>query len=130
MKINKVKPCRAGNSCSRESRTCRPGTGTVGACLVSIAPARLRRAGLLPLGLRDPLPEPERQLYHLLREEGGDAYSRYNSLPRELVSFEQSLDRLANSQAPTSMKATYSVLREDDTVELQYADVVEAEESE
>ena len=38
-------------------------------------------------------PEPERQLYRLLREEGGDAYSRYNALIRELVSFEQALDR-------------------------------------
>ncbi|MCX6930149.1 MAG: hypothetical protein NT154_44095 [Verrucomicrobia bacterium] len=37
--------------------------------------------------------EPERQLYRLLRQEGGDAYSRYNALIRELVSFEQALDR-------------------------------------
>lgn len=28
----------------------------------------------------------------LLRQEGGDAYSRYNSLLRELMSFEQALD--------------------------------------
>lgn len=34
-----------------------------------------------------PAAEPERQLYHLLREEGGDAYSRYNALRRELDSF-------------------------------------------
>jgi hypothetical protein len=37
-------------------------------------------------------PEPERQLYRLLRQEGADAYSRYNSLLRELVSFENALD--------------------------------------
>jgi len=41
-------------------------------------------------------PEPERQLYRLLRQEGGDAYSRYNALIRELVSFEQALDRRQN----------------------------------
>lgn len=29
----------------------------------------------------------------LLRQEGGDTYSRYNALLRELVSFEQALDR-------------------------------------
>ena len=38
-------------------------------------------------------PEPERQLYRLLRQEGGDAYSRYIALIRELVSFEEALDR-------------------------------------
>jgi len=37
--------------------------------------------------------EAELVLYRLLRAEGGDSYSRYNSLLRELVSFEQALDR-------------------------------------
>ena len=37
--------------------------------------------------------EPELQLYDLLKREGGDAYSRYNALVRELVSFENALDR-------------------------------------
>jgi hypothetical protein len=37
--------------------------------------------------------EPELQLYRLLRREEGDAYSRYNALVRELVSFEAALDR-------------------------------------
>jgi len=32
------------------------------------------------------------QLYRLLRQQGGDAYSRYNALLRELVSFESALD--------------------------------------
>jgi hypothetical protein len=69
------------------------GRRTVPACLVGIARARLRHAGLT--GGTDVLPpqEPELQLYRLLRREGGDAYSRYNSLLRELVSFEQALDR-------------------------------------
>jgi hypothetical protein len=37
--------------------------------------------------------EVELQLYRLLRREGGDAYSRYNALIRELVSFESALDQ-------------------------------------
>ncbi|MBI3852543.1 MAG: hypothetical protein HY298_19980 [Verrucomicrobia bacterium] len=69
------------------------GRTTIAACLVGIARSRLSRAGLLPSVVANPLPEPERQLYRLLREEGGDAYSRDNALLRELVSFEQALDR-------------------------------------
>jgi hypothetical protein len=34
----------------------------------------------------------ELQLYDLLKREGSDAYSRYNALLRELVSFENALD--------------------------------------
>ena len=68
------------------------GRRTPTACLVSIASPRLLRAGVLPSGA--PLiEEAELALYRLLRAEGGDAYSRYNSLLRELVSFEQALDR-------------------------------------
>lgn len=37
--------------------------------------------------------EHELQLYRLLKLEGGDAYSRYNALVRELVSFENALER-------------------------------------
>jgi hypothetical protein len=67
------------------------GRRTAPAFLVSIARPRLQRAGLLRN--TDPVwPEPELQLYRLLRRDGGDAYSRYNSLLRELVSFEQTLD--------------------------------------
>jgi len=69
------------------------GKCTIPACLVSMARSRLRRAGLLTGAVASSLPEPERQLYRLLRQESGDAYSRYNSLIRELVSFEQALDR-------------------------------------
>ena len=68
------------------------GRCTIPACLVSMARPRLHRAGLITGG-GDSFPEPERQLYRLLRAEGGDAYSRYNALIRELVSFEQALDR-------------------------------------
>jgi hypothetical protein len=44
--------------------------------------------------------EPELQLYDLLKREGGDAYSRYNALVRELVSFENALDRRNQKIAP------------------------------
>ena len=62
--------------------------------LVEIAAPRLARAGILD---RDaPAPEPERALYRLLSESAGDAYSRYNSLLRELSSFEHALDHRMN----------------------------------
>jgi hypothetical protein len=68
------------------------GQQTAPAWLVSIARSRLAKAGLLDRST-PAAPEPELQLYRLLRREGGDAYSRYNSLLRELISFEQALDR-------------------------------------
>ena len=74
------------------------GRSSIAACLVEIAGPRLRRLGLLP-PVRVPVyPEPERRLYHLLRLQGGDAYSRYSALLRELVSFEQALDHRLRSQ--------------------------------
>ena len=36
--------------------------------------------------------DAELALYRRLREAGGDAYSRYNALLREVVSFESALD--------------------------------------
>ena len=68
------------------------GRCTVAACLVVIARSRLTRAGLMPAAVVSGLCEPELQLYRLLRQQGGDAYSRYNALLRELVSFESALD--------------------------------------
>lgn len=68
------------------------GRETAPALLVGIARSRLGKAGLLDRSTPAP-PEPELQLYRLLRREGSDAYSRYNSLLRELISFEQALDR-------------------------------------
>ncbi len=38
-------------------------------------------------------------MWSLLRRQGGDAYSRYGALLRELVSFEQALDRRSRGQA-------------------------------
>ena len=66
---------------------------TIASCLVEIAAPRLRRAGLLPRELPTAQPDIELELYAMLRRQGGDAYSRYNSWLRELVSFEQALDR-------------------------------------
>lgn len=70
----------------------RAGRGTVAACLIDIGRPRLQAAGLIPAGMVPRLAEPESQLYRLLRAEGGDAYSRYNALLREFVSFESALD--------------------------------------
>jgi hypothetical protein len=74
---------------------------TIPACLVAIAGPRLYRAGLISQRASDFLREPELQLYRLLHQEGGDAYSRYNSLLRELVSFEQALDHRQSRLKPT-----------------------------
>ena len=71
----------------------RSGRCTIPACLVGMARTRLCRTGLLTGVVAGAFADPERQLYRLLRLEGGDAYSRYNALTRELVSFEQALDR-------------------------------------
>ncbi len=72
------------------------GQCTVAACLVAIGSPRLRQSGFaLPAAL-GPCAEPELALYRLLRCAEGDAYARYNTLLRRLVSFEQALDsRLA-----------------------------------
>lgn len=76
------------------------GRRSIPACLVAIAAPRLRRSGLLRGATPGLLTEPELQLYELLRPAGGDTYSRYNALLRELVSFEQALDhRLRRSTA-------------------------------
>ena len=74
------------------------GKPTAPAWLVSIARSRLGRAGLLDPATPSAA-EPELQLYRLLRRERGDAYSRYNALLRELISFEQALDRRTSRMA-------------------------------
>jgi hypothetical protein len=69
----------------------RDGRQTVAACLVRIASPRLSRAGLMdPKAVDDR--DVELDLYQLLSGEDGRAYSRYNSLLRELASFEHALD--------------------------------------
>ncbi len=96
MRINNWSEVRPGGELVRQGLAdFQAGRCTAPACLVSMARTRLRRAGLLPDSAANPFPEPERQLYSLLRQAGGDAYSRYNALVRELVSFENALDRFS-----------------------------------
>lgn len=71
----------------------RAGRSTIAACLIAIARPRLTAAGLIPAQGACLPKEPELELYRILRKQGGDAYSRYNALLRELVSFESALDR-------------------------------------
>lgn len=73
------------------------GRRTIPACLVEIARSRFVRAGLLSRTVPNLIPEPELHLYRLLCDQEGDAYSRYNSLIRELISFENALDRVISS---------------------------------
>lgn len=80
------------------------GRSTVASCLVAISSPRLKQAGLLPEPAPSGLDEPERELYRSLRAEGGDAYSRYNALIRELISFGQALDRRLRQEKATELK--------------------------
>ncbi|MDQ6940261.1 MAG: hypothetical protein M3119_08915 [Verrucomicrobiota bacterium] len=67
---------------------------TIGSCLVSIARPLIETSELAKqFPSLTYFAEPERALYRLLCEEGGDAYGRYNSLLRRLVSFERALRR-------------------------------------
>ncbi len=61
--------------------------------LVQISRPRLVDCGLLTPDKSAGVAQPELELYRLLRQEGGDAYARYNALSRELVSFGMALDR-------------------------------------
>ena len=72
---------------------------TPASCLVRMARRRLFAAGLMPRSATHD-PHAELELYHLLADEGNRAYSRYNALIRELVSFEHALDhRLSRIKA-------------------------------
>lgn len=68
---------------------------TIPSCLVRIASPRLTKAGLIPQP-DEPDINAELDLYEMLSNEGENAYSRYNALIRELVSFERSLDQRIN----------------------------------
>ncbi len=74
------------------------GRVTPESCLLAVGWSRLQRGGL-PMPAKTPVsfPEPEMQLYSILRSEAGDAYSRYNALLRRLISFEQSLEQQKTS---------------------------------
>lgn len=76
-----------GDLIAQGLRDRRAGRCTIPSILLEIAHSRLTTAGVMQATCAPPAAEPERQLYRLLREEGGDAYSRYNALRRELDSF-------------------------------------------
>ena len=69
----------------------REGRTTINSCLVVIAFGKFRAAGLVSGDA--PFAEAELVLYDLLRKEGHNAYGRYNSFIRELVSFGRALTR-------------------------------------
>lgn len=71
----------------------RSGLRTVAACALDTARSRLQHDGIRWDTTSPGRQEPELELYELLRREGGDAYSRYNAILRELVSFEAALAR-------------------------------------
>jgi len=83
------------------------GRRTIPACLVEIARSRLTRSGVVPAGASSSLPDPELRLYRMLRQQGDDAYSRYNALLRELISFEQALEsrRSRRTSLPAPMRS-------------------------
>ncbi|MGH7651000.1 MAG: hypothetical protein ACREMS_04070 [Gemmatimonadaceae bacterium] len=68
------------------------GRQTVPALLIEVARTRLTRAGLLRPSEQASRVDAELVLYRLLRTQKGDAYTRYNALLRELVSFENALE--------------------------------------
>ena len=72
---------------------------TIAALVVSVARARLARAGVVPEHVPRISEKPELDLYDALRSQPGDAYSRYNALIRELVSFVSALDHRLHSTA-------------------------------
>ena len=66
---------------------------SVAACLVKIGSAKLRRCGVKLVVTEEEALNADHELYALLsRQHGNDAHRRYNSLLRELVSFERALE--------------------------------------
>lgn len=73
---------------------------SVESCLVEIARPRLELSGLLT-----PAPrrlDAEIQLYRLLGEQVPNPHGRFNSLLRELVSFEHALDHRMAKKTPAN----------------------------
>ncbi len=69
------------------------GRESVASYLVKIASRRLRSCGIPVEVAGEEALEADHRLYDLLvREHGDEAYGRYNSLLRELVSFERALE--------------------------------------
>lgn len=91
--MNRSRQLPGGDLIAQGLQDCIAGRITPAACLIAMGWPRLNRAGM---NLQDRklhrIPDPEHQLYQLLCMEEGDAYSRYNSLIRLLVSFEHALE--------------------------------------
>lgn len=64
---------------------------TMASCLVRMARRRLVGAGLMEASQQHDM-DAALDLYQLLSHEGNQAHSRYNSLVRQLISFEHALD--------------------------------------
>ena len=64
---------------------------TISSCLVAVALPRLQACGVVPCDFKPHFQQSELLLYRILLKQSGDAYSRYNALLRELVSFERAL---------------------------------------
>ena len=85
------------------------GRCTAESYLVQMARPRLARCGLLTAEKSAGVAEPHLELYRLLRQEGGDAYARYNALLGELNSFGLALDRRVREAAEEKAKEIASV---------------------
>lgn len=72
---------------------------TIPSCLVRMARRRLVSAGLMEASPLHDM-DAELDLYHLLSHEGDRAHSCYNSLVRQLISFEHALDHRLTKRSP------------------------------
>jgi len=68
------------------------GRDTVACCLVEMALPRLEMAGISLPPANHSAMDSEHRLYRHLEEFGNGAYARYNSLLRELTSFQRALE--------------------------------------
>lgn len=67
---------------------------TIFSCLIQIAFPTLSKMNILPSEIQLLNQEDaELTLYRILKSETGDAYSRYNALIRQLISFERAITR-------------------------------------
>ena len=68
------------------------GQDTIASCLVEMVLPRLTTAGITSLSDAPTTLDSEHRLYRHLGGLGNEAYARYNSLLRELSSFQRSLE--------------------------------------
>jgi len=81
-------------------RDCRAGHTSIESCLVEIARPRLESHGLIPHAPHRL--DAEISLYQLLGHVTPNPHGRYNSLLRELVSFEHALDHRMAKKTPAN----------------------------